>query len=302
MTATNNKVIAVVVTYNRKDILKKCIESLLAQEKISCDIMIINNASTDGTEEMIQSEFNLPQIKYFNTGANLGGAGGFEYGVHKAASMDYKYIWIMDDDTWPEPDALLNFAKANGALKGKWGFLSSVAYWTDGSICRMNIQKKDIFRHIGQKEYNSKIAPIKMCSFVSLLVKTKCVRELGCPIGDYFIWTDDYEFTGRISRRYPCYMVPSSKVTHAMKEHIRVDFAHDDASRIDRYQYIYRNDVHCYRNYGLMGWMYLILKNGYTTVKVLTQSKDSKIKKVKTIWQGFLKGLKYHPEVVHVDK
>lgn len=58
-------------------------------------MIIIDNASTDGTEEMIEVEFQQPEIIYENTGSNLGGAGGFEYGVGKAIRMGYEYVWIM---------------------------------------------------------------------------------------------------------------------------------------------------------------------------------------------------------------
>ncbi|MBQ6587461.1 MAG: glycosyltransferase family 2 protein [Butyrivibrio sp.] len=291
---------AVVVTYNRKDKLKKCIDGLLAQKFVSTDIIIINNASTDGTEEMVLSEYVSEGFYYINTGANLGGAGGFERGVKEAVLKDYKYIWLMDDDTWPSDTALFELLKTGKALKENWGFLSSVAYWTDGSICRMNIQKSNIFRHIGKREYSMEYAPIKMCSFVSLLVKSDVVKDVGLPIGDYFIWTDDYEFTGRISQKYSCYMVPSSHVIHAMNRHTRVNFATDDSDRIERYQYIYRNDVHCYKQYGLMGVGYIVLKDGYTILNILLNSQSNKMKKIKVLWNGVMEGITYNPEIKRV--
>ena len=48
------KIAAVVVTFNRKEYLVKNIEALLAQVNASMDILIIDNASTDGTEETIR--------------------------------------------------------------------------------------------------------------------------------------------------------------------------------------------------------------------------------------------------------
>jgi len=292
-----NEIAAVIVTYNRKELLKQCIDKLLSQKIISCDVVIIDNASTDGTNDMIQEQYERPEIIYINSGSNLGGAGGFQLGVKEAVILGYKYVWIMDDDTLPESNALLELMSADKKLEGNWGFLSSVAYWTDGSICRMNIQKKNIFRHIGKKEYQTDIAPITMCSFVSLLVKSSIVKELGLPIGEYFIWTDDYEYTGRISKKYPCYMVSGSRVIHAMKNHLRVNFAKDDASRIERYHYIYRNDVHCYRQYGILGWCYIILKDAYTILDILRHSKEDRMKKIKVIFRGFSEGLKFHPTI-----
>lgn len=288
---------AVVVTYNRMELLRRCVTKLLEQTAASCDVIIIDNASTDGTEEMIETEFHQPEIIYINTGRNLGGAGGFEYGLERAVLLGYEYVWVMDDDTLPEKTALAELYKADKRLHGRWGFLSSVSYWTDGSICRMNIQKKDIFRHIGQTEYEMETAPIRMCSFVSLLVKSSIIREVGLPIGEYFIWTDDYEYTGRISRRYPCYMVPASRVVHAMKIHTRVNFATDDTSRMERYRYIYRNDVHCYRQYGLRGWAYILSKDFYTILNILKNADGDRMKRIRIVLQGFLEGLRFYPRI-----
>ncbi len=294
---SKNTIAAVVVTYNRKELLRQCIQKLLNQKGASCDVFVIDNASTDRTAEMIKEEFCSPQVLYCNTGSNLGGAGGFQFGIKKAVEQGYEYVWIMDDDTLTEENALWSLMETAWELDDNWGFLSSVAYWTDHTICRMNIQKKNIFRHIGGKEYAMKYAPIKMCSFVSLLVQTKVIKDVGLPIGEYVIWTDDYEFTGRISKKYPCYVVPQSKVIHAMKRHTRVDFATDSADRLERYHYIYRNDVHCYRQYGIWGWMYIILKNMYTIVNILLHSKEAKWKKIRIVLKGMREGMRFHPEI-----
>ncbi|MBR1633766.1 MAG: glycosyltransferase family 2 protein [Lachnospiraceae bacterium] len=291
-----NSTVAVVVTYNRKAILKKNIKCLLAQS-YPCDVYIIDNASTDGTAEMVQS-ITEQRIYYFNTGANLGGAGGFEYGVRKAVLDGYDYVWIMDDDTLPDSEALAEFFKADKALNGKWGALSGAPYWTDGSICKANRQKKTLFTFVRNAEYKTKKAiKVTMASFVSLFVKAEVIKELGLPIGEYFIWTDDYEYTGRISKKYPLYVIPSSRVIHAMKENKKINFAKELPERIDRYQYVYRNDVHCYRQFGMKGASYLIIKYFYTMFNVLLNAKESKIKKVKVLNVGYIRGLQFHPVI-----
>lgn len=293
-----NKTVAVVVTYNRKDILKKNIECLLNQENESCDVLIINNASTDGTEEMILAEYSgNEQVIYCNTGANLGGAGGFEYGVGKATKMGYEYIWIMDDDTWPSHNALDELFRAGEQLGNSWGFLSSAVYWTDGNLCNANKPKKSLFTFIKEKDLKKKYTKVVMGSFVSMLVKASIVKELGLPIGDYFIWTDDYEFSGRISRKYPCYFVPSSEVTHAMRSNVKADIATDDISRMDRYRYLYRNDVHCYRQFGVKGWMYIWMKQVYSKLKVILKAKDNKKVRLGTIKTGYKEGKVYNPTI-----
>ena len=87
-----DKLAAVVVTYNRLSLLKKNIEALQKQKlKINMDILIIDNASTDGTGKYIK-ELKNKKIQYFNTGKNIGGAGGFNYGIRKAVEEKYKWI------------------------------------------------------------------------------------------------------------------------------------------------------------------------------------------------------------------
>ena len=104
-----NKVIAVVVTYNRIKLLKQCVEALQKQN-YPCDIMIVNNNSGDGTETWaIEISKQKENIKYLNTGANIGGAGGFNAGMRWAVELGYEFIWLMDDDCMPYEDSLEEF-------------------------------------------------------------------------------------------------------------------------------------------------------------------------------------------------
>ena len=100
-----NKTAALIVTYNRKNLLKECIEALTCSET-PCDIFVIDNASTDGTQEAMQDFVDQGVIAYHNTGANLGGAGGFNFALKTALKRDYEYFWIMDDDCIVQPDSL----------------------------------------------------------------------------------------------------------------------------------------------------------------------------------------------------
>ncbi len=294
-----NQVVAVVVTYNRKELLRQNLKAILEQVEIGSDIIVVDNASSDGTDSMIQNDFSDPRIKYFNTGENLGGAGGFQYGVRKAMEYDYSYVWIMDDDTIPEKDALVNLMKAWENVPGQCGALSSMALWTDGSVCKANRQKKTLFSFVSDDEYqNSNLIPVEMASFVSLLVKTEVIKQVGLPIGEYFIWTDDYEYTGRINRfGYSVVVVPDSIVVHKMKENKKINFAKESEDRIDRYKYVYRNDVHCYRQYGFKGHLYLVLKTIYTVFNIIIKSPKGRIKKIRVLCEGIKTGLSFNPEI-----
>ena len=199
---------AVVVTYNRKALLKKCIDHILKQSAGAPDILVIDNASTDGTGGFITEEYkDVPEVKYYNTGANLGGAGGFSYGINKAVCLDYEYLWIMDDDTIPKEDALSELIKADKLLDGNYGFLSSYAKWIDGTPCEMNVPAISYKWRENINLMDEKMIRLDSASFVSMYIKASVVKEVGLPIKEFFIWADDVEYSLRISEKHPCYFV-----------------------------------------------------------------------------------------------
>ena len=87
-----NKVVSVVVTHNRSKLLRECILAL-SHSNVSTDIIIIDNASTDDTKNIVNDLLvENRNIMYFNTQKNIGGSGGFNYGIRKAYEMEYDYF------------------------------------------------------------------------------------------------------------------------------------------------------------------------------------------------------------------
>ena len=113
-------VTAIVVTYNRLPLLKQCLAALRAQTVQGFTVLLVDNASTDGTADYIKT-LAMPGLVCRNPGENLGGAGGFAYGIRAAAELGCEAVWIMDDDTLPEPDALAALLAADAAHEaGIW--------------------------------------------------------------------------------------------------------------------------------------------------------------------------------------
>lgn len=294
------KVASVVVTYNRKELLKENIESLLNQkcDLVALDILVIDNASTDGTKEYIHKYIDSNKIIYINTGSNLGGAGGFNFGIKYAAGHNYDYIWVMDDDCMPTETALSEFMKYDRKLNGNYGFLSSKILWKDKSICKMNVQRKTLTKYVD--DFNSDIIQITMASFVSCFIPSKIVKEMGLPIKEFFIWTDDWEYTRRISRKYKCYLIPSSVCIHKSKSNFGANIATEGADRLDRYNYLYRNDVYLYRREGFKGFAYEFVRLNGHALRVLLKAKDNKMKRMGYIIRGTKNGFKFNPKIEFV--
>ena len=119
------KIAAIVVTFNRKELLKENIKCLLNQTmKDLFDIIIIDNHSTDDTRSEINIYIKNKDIIYKDTGSNLGGAGGFQFGIKYAAEHNYDYIWVMDDDCMPTKTALEEFLNVDKKIEWAiWFFI-----------------------------------------------------------------------------------------------------------------------------------------------------------------------------------
>ena len=101
----NNKIVAVIVTYNRLELLKEAIQAVKAQTELPKKVIIVNNNSTDDTKEYLES-IKSELITPVHLEENLGGAGGFYHGIKKAYNEEADWVWIMDDDTIATPTAL----------------------------------------------------------------------------------------------------------------------------------------------------------------------------------------------------
>lgn len=299
-TKKEEKVIAVVVTYNRKELLKECINALLKQDYNNCDILVVDNASTDGTKEYIYNELKNNKVHYVNTGSNLGGAGGFNYGMKEAYKIGCDFMWLMDDDCIVHNNTLTELMKADEKLKGNYGFLSSKVLWKDGSICKMNIPKINIKNKV--TDWNVEKQKIILATFVSFFVKTNVVEDVGLPIKEFFIWSDDLEYSRRISLKYNCYLINNSIVTHKSKNNIGSNIAEDSNQNLKRYSYAYRNEMYLYRREGLKGKIYFRLKILLHKYKI-SKSKNTKQDKIirKEIIDNALKeGKNFFPKVEYL--
>ena len=297
------KVAAVVVTYNRKALLLENIESLLNQTVSDLmDIIVIDNDSTDGTQEALAEYINNEQIVYKNTGANLGGAGGFNFGVRTAVEAGYDYVWLMDDDTIPQRDALKVLWDAKNQLKENFGYLSGNVLWKDGKPCLMNKQKY-FNKVVDIESSNGDFVPVTQSTFVSLFVQSKVVKAVGLPIKEFFIWGDDVEYTRRISiiHKLPCYCVKNSIVKHLMNENTGSNIAIDVPERIGRYRYAYRNEFYTYKQVGINGLLYYFAKCVFNLVRIILKADNHRIERMKVLLGAMIEGITFDPSTEYVE-
>jgi GT2 family glycosyltransferase len=239
-------VAAVVVTFNRLEKLKTVIASIEAQTHPVERLLVIDNASTDGTADYLRELQTSAPLEVVSMTENTGGAGGFAEGMLRGYASGADHVWIMDDDCYPQPAALENlvrgFDEAVAELGGDVPFACSVVEFTDGNICEMNnpVPTWDWARLLVKGQKN---VMVTACSFVSVLIPRWAIAKHGLPYRDYFIWFDDREYTLRLTRVCPGVQVMDSVVVHDMGDNRGVNFAMVDAKSLWKFAYGVRNEA-----------------------------------------------------------
>jgi GT2 family glycosyltransferase len=230
-------VCAVVVTYNRKELLLKCLTALASQTHPLEAIYIIDNASSDGTSAILKENGYLKQnnvltessfesecekylpvsrgresrtkIFYFRNRINTGGAGGFYEGVKRGHEKGYDWLWLMDDDVYPEKNALECLYKRLGEsdvlvpLAVSEG-TSKVIDWS-GVSCDLSspfnkFYKIAVHQVYAYPENIPETLEISDFSFEGPLVSSNIINKAGYPRKDFFIYCDDTEYALRIKK------------------------------------------------------------------------------------------------------
>lgn len=200
---TTKKIIVIIVTFNRRELLLKVLKAVANQTITPFKVLVVDNNSNDGTELAVK-ELKENFIEYYNTGDNLGGAGGFEYGFKKASNYEYDYLWLMDDDFLPSHNCLEELIAAPGK-----GIAQPVRYNLDGSCAELspviydlnspfllNPKKVSVMNQYSKLK-EEKYLDIAGVPFEGPLISREVVAKIGNPNPKFFIFYDDLDYSIR---------------------------------------------------------------------------------------------------------
>lgn len=266
-----NKLVAIVVTHNRLNKLKIAIEKLLEQEVFR--IVVIDNASTDGTREWLRQLYHEQVFCVFNS-ENIGGAGGFNLGLTLALEQfEPDWILLQDDDAYPAPGAIKRFLQSD--LR-EVDAVAAAVFYPNGHICEMNRPSrnpfwysrfflKTIFKgregfHLNDKAYSSTSPiPIDAGSFVGFFVRSEIVKQLKNPDPKLFLYGEDVIYTLELSRKgFRFFFFPWVKYVHDCSTFVNNKRVYNPIWKV---YYTYRNGLIMYRvAAGMFFWVVLPYK------------------------------------------
>jgi GT2 family glycosyltransferase len=215
-------VCAVVPTYNRKDSLQQCLEALLRQSRRLDEIVVIDNASTDGTEEIIRGRFG-GRVSYVRLPENRGSAGGFYVGMKLAWEHRHDWIWCMDNDAIPDHDCLEKLLSAGGPTASPvvakvcarrdpaTGRPYALALMVDLGRCRhWDLISKD------WSHWDGKVVCVDGAPWGGLLVDAQAARQTAGQWASMFAWGDDLVFSYELRKLGRILFVADAKLIHPL--------------------------------------------------------------------------------------
>lgn len=215
---------AVVVTYNRLEKLKTAL--LFYEEQIYKPnyILVVNNNSNDGTGDFLnnwKNESGKIEHKVLTLEKNIGGSGGFYEGLKAARDMQADWIFVADDDAYPERDCLqifMKYIKTHDYLK--LSALCATVY-TGNKIDTWHRRRLGkcygivvIENKIQAEEYQKESFELDLFSYVGSLLKKEAVLRAGLPEKNFFISYDDSEHSLRMRKLGKIVCLPKAGVIH----------------------------------------------------------------------------------------
>ena len=294
------KISALVLTYNRKELLLQCLQAILAQVEPADEVIVLDNGSTDNTCEYLEESGFLEdgRIVLYRRPENTGPSAGVDSLFRLGNEHGSEWIWYMDDDTIADPDALKELKDAyaeNFSHPEEVGFLKSVVVSADG---RPNgLPEVDLRAAPGQASswadrLGSGLVKVRCGTFVSILVPRSTLMRVGDIYPDFVSYGEDTDFTLRTTEVLPAYLVGKSKVTHLSPDVGRFrSLEKKDPISIDLGRLYYRNNLYFRWHYYSFGRTALyVCKCLYEALRALG-AKSYPLRRMSAIMRGLFSGL-----------
>ena len=292
----NMRVVAVVVTYNRRELLKRTVECLRQTPGLA-GIIIVNNSSTDGTGDWLAEQKDLLVI----TQPNVGGAGGFCAGMKRAYQEGADWIWCMDDDVFPRPDCLkhmLAYAKDGVGIVSPRRMMDGEIFTTEFQAYNFTNPFGSTYEGKLRKQSVTEALEIQGAAFEGLLISRHLVEKIGYPNKDLFIFYDDTDYCLRAVRAGFKIIYAPDALLDKQKFFDQATWAERNRKKRWKRFYQVRNGAYLNHHYGEnFGVRYLrsfINVAGYMAIAATSAlcSNSYKLADVARFWRAYRDGIK----------
>ncbi len=217
----SSPVAIIILNWNNWPDTLACVASCRQLTWPNVRMVIVDNGSTDGSEEILKER--CPDAEIMQTGTNLGFAGGNNVGISRAVERGAKYVWLLNNDAEADPEALTMLVEAMEGDPAAAVAGSKVYYhddperiWCAGGMWRkggLRLRQRGANR-LDNGEFD-RLVPVGSVSGCSMLLRTTALREVGLLDEGYFLYWEDTDWCARAGKHgYRVLFVPASRVWH----------------------------------------------------------------------------------------
>ena len=236
------KVCAVVPTYNGIELLSASLGGLAAQTRALDEIIVVDDHSADPIEAFVKEKYSA--ATYLRLDENTGSAGAYAVGMKYAYDRGYDWLWLIDNDAQPLPDALELLLNADCVGNNKLRILCSAVINSDGTIGRGHRLRFDAQRlckrDVDMADYGKSRFGIDLASFPGQMISREVITRIGLPRAELFLQWDDFDYCLRLGKEGgEILVIPASKIIHD----------EGSSSAVQREYYSIRNRLFVYREH-----------------------------------------------------
>jgi rhamnopyranosyl-N-acetylglucosaminyl-diphospho-decaprenol beta-1,3/1,4-galactofuranosyltransferase len=207
-TVKNKSIAVVVLTMHRFKKLKHTIQCLREQTRKLDEIIVVYQGAGEEIKSWLEQQADIT----LHVQENLGSAGGFSTGMQLAVDKGHDWVWITDDDAFPEVKTLEHLVSCKHFDDEATGFLTCVVVDAEGQTY-MSPVPDDANRWYGDV-LEEKCLPVISSAWPGCLVSVNAIKQCGLPIAEYFFYDEDVEFTSRVARSKPSFCVIEAVMHH----------------------------------------------------------------------------------------
>ena len=195
------RVCVVVLNWNQPAMTRRCLDHVRALTDVSFDVLVIDNGSRPENRAQLERECG-GDCELMLLPTNLGFAGGMNRGIERALAGGSEFVWLLNNDAFPEPDCL---ARLVGAMDADPSLGAVTPRLTDERGAAQTVGAVQDFRN-GRQSFFTELVPPKsnepgvVLIGAALLVRTAIMAHVGVLDERFFAYREDDDLCYRVTR------------------------------------------------------------------------------------------------------
>lgn len=186
------RILTIIATYNAARWVDLCFSSLRDSE-VQTDVLVVDNASTDGTAGLIRQ--NFPEVEVIESSENLGFGRANNVGIHRALDEGFDFVLLLNQDAWLEKNTLGQLLRSHQS-QPDFGLISPVPYDATGQ--KLDYLYEQVYQKSMRPAAGHKVSEIEFVNAACWLIHRDVLQKIGGFHPHFFLYGEDSNYVHRV--------------------------------------------------------------------------------------------------------